>query len=141
MADKTYVCVSKIGVGNAFDNKYKTSLPPVIKATVEKAINASSSFTTKPPSDKSATGFLIDGNLTTLTRKDSGAAIALKAEMSMQLAEWPKKSMFGFLKGNGAIPNSSEKDLDGDVVELVKSVLQDLLDNKAIPALEARLKK
>jgi hypothetical protein len=138
MADKTYVCVAKMGVTNAFDNKYKTSLPNSMKATVEKAINSSRSFTTKPPTDKNATGFYMDGNLVSLDKTEKGQAITLSAQMSMQLAEWPKKSMFGFLKGEGKIPNANPKDLDGDVRALVESVLSDLVNKKVIPALEAR---
>src|SRR5437868_6815742 len=102
---KKYVCVATFGVKEAFDNKYKSTLPKVMKAAAEKAINASSKLTTKPPADKTEEGFYVDGNLNSLTKTDNGKAIRLQAKVIAQLATWPKKSMFGF-------PNAGTK-LDG----------------------------
>ncbi len=140
MADKTYVEVANIRVTDAFDKKYKSTLPKLMTATIEKAINGSANFTTKPSSDKNATGFYVDGNVISITKTDKGNSAVIDAKVSMQLAEWPKKSMFGFLKGGGQATTGNLKNIDGDVADVVNSVLEDLVKKKAIPALDARAK-
>lgn len=141
MADKTYVEVANMKVTDAFDKKYKTTLPKLMTAMIEKAINASANYSTKPPADKNATGFYIDGNVNSITKTDKGSSAVLDAKVTMQIAEWPKKSMFGFLKGGGQVTSGNAKNLDADVADTVLSVLEDLLKKKAIPAMDARAKK
>jgi len=138
MADKTYVEVANIRVSDAFDKKYKTTLPKLMTATIEKAINSSANYTTKEPSDKNATGFYVDGNVISITKADKGNTAIIEAKLSMQLAEWPKKSMFGFLNGGGKATTGNLKNLDADVADVVTSILEDLVKKKAIPAMDAR---
>src|SRR5206468_7298666 len=90
MPDKTYVCVDSITVKDTFDSKYKSTLPKRVTAAFEKAIDRSSKLTTKPPSDKKAEGFYLTGTLS-LKKTDQG----VEAKLSMVLATWPKKSIFG----------------------------------------------
>lgn len=140
MADKTYVEVANIKVTDAFDKKYKTSLPAKIGAAVEKIINNSANYTTKQPSDKTATGFYIDGNVISIDKTDKGNTSDLDVKVSMQIADWPKKAMFGFLKGGAKVPGASAKTMDADVAEGVTDIFEDLLKKKAFPAMDARAK-
>jgi len=134
---KKYVCVSNFGVKDAFDNKYKSSLPKVMKAAAEKAINASSKLTTKPPADKTEEGFYVDGNLNSLTKTENGKMIGLQAKVMAQLATWPKKSMFAFPSAGAKIDGADEKKMDRDVEDLVTSLIEGVMET-AIKELEKR---
>jgi hypothetical protein len=59
MPDKTYVCVAPVVAKEAFDHKYKSTLPKVVNAAIAKAIDGSSKLTTKPPADKKAEAFIL----------------------------------------------------------------------------------
>ena len=58
------VCVAPMTVKDAFDSKYKTSLPKVMREALTKAVDRSSKLTTKAPSSKDKEGFYLDGGLT-----------------------------------------------------------------------------
>ena len=90
MPDKTYVFVAAIAVKEAFDNKYKSSLPKRIADAIGDAIDRSPKLTTKPPKDKKAEGFYVAGDFW-LRKTDKG----IEAELKTVLAEWPRKKMFG----------------------------------------------
>src|SRR5689334_18520690 len=97
---KKYVFVANFAVKDVFDNKYKTTLPKIMKAAAEKAVNASSKLTTKPPADKKEEGFYLDGSLASLTKSENGS-IDLEAKIMLTLATWPKKAMFAFPSSEG----------------------------------------
>ena len=133
MPDKMYVCVAPIGV-EAFDSKYKSTLPRLMKDKFERAINNSSKLTTKPPADKTAEGFYLDGNLS-LKKTDKG----IDGKMDMALASWPKKAIFGTAtnKAFTDVPNPAR--IDGDVTALVDAIMDDV-KAKVIKTLEGRVK-
>jgi|SRR3954470_22163972 hypothetical protein len=135
---KKYVYVANFGVKDAFDNKYKSTLPKVMKAAAEKAINASSKLTTKPPADKKEEGFYLDGSLTSLGKTVNGNEIDLDAKIMATLASWPKKAMFAFPSAEAEIKGANEKKLDSDVQDLVIALLEDVMPI-AIKELEKRV--
>jgi len=139
MADKTYVAVGKMSVNRAFDNKYKSSLPSVIVAVVEKAVKKSSKLTTKAPKDKKTGGLYLGGGVAKLVRVKKGKGEVLKVEVKMQLATWPQKSMFGFATSNGSYP-LVEKTIDSDVKFLVQTVIGNAMKSSVIKQLEKRAK-
>jgi hypothetical protein len=134
---KKYVCVANFGVKDSFDNKYKSSLPKIMKAAAEKAVNGSSKLTTKPPADKTEEGFYMDGSLSSLTKTGAGTSIALKGKIMAALATWPKKSMFAFPSAEAKIDGAAEKTLDRDVEDLVKGIVDGVMET-AIKELEKR---
>ena|ERR1043166_6920877 len=134
---KKYVCVANFGVKEAFDNKYKSSLPKVMKAAAEKAINASSKLTTKPPADKKEEGFYLDGSLSSLSKTASGNAINLEAKIMAALATWPKKAMFAFPSAESELQGADQKKLDRDVEDLIKGLMDGVMET-AIKELEKR---
>lgn len=138
MADQTYVAIDKMGVKDAFDRKYKSSLPSVITAVAEKAVKKSSKLTTKKPKDKKTEGFYLGGGLVKLEKVKKGKGEVLKAQVKMQLATWPKKSMFGFTTDNGSYPFQA-KSVDADVKFLVETVVGNAMKS-AVKELEKRAK-
>ncbi|MEO8427091.1 MAG: hypothetical protein ABI651_08265 [Verrucomicrobiota bacterium] len=135
MSDKTYVCVANIGVADAFDKKYKSTLPKLIKATTENAINRSSKLTTKAPPDKNEKGFYLEGNLNSLMKTAKGNRIVIGGKMTMQLATWPDKRIFATSNTGAKLETSESDNIDDAVEDAVKEILGDLLP-KVIPVLE-----
>ncbi len=139
MADKTYVAIATMGVKDAFDRKYKSSLPSVITAAAEKAVKKSSKLTTKKPTDKKAGGFYLGGGVVKLECVKKGKGEVLKVQVKMQLATWPKKSMFAFATGSGSYPFEA-KSVDADVKFLVESVVGSTMTKDVIKQFEKRAK-
>lgn len=139
MADKTYVAIATMGVKDTFDRKYKSSLPSVITAVAENAVKKSSKLTTKKPKDKKAEGFYLDGGLVKLEKVKKGKGEVLNAVVKMQLATWPKKSMFAFATGSGSYAFEA-KTVDADVKFLVESVVGSTMKKDVIKQFEKRAK-
>ena len=137
MADKKYVCVGPFSVKQAFDNKYQTTVPKLMKAAAEKAVNASSKLTTKPPADRKDGGFYVDGTLSPLTKTDKGSRVEVKGEIKMILATWPDKSMFGFPSASARVEAGASDKLDSVVADVANALIEAGMD-KSIPELEKR---
>src|ERR1043165_7546275 len=99
MADKIYVGVEAV-VKDAFDKKYKSTLPKPMKAAIEKVINSSSKLTTKPAPDKNTKGFYVTASLVSMTKDEKSKPPMLAAQASLAVATWPEMSMFAFAKGS-----------------------------------------
>lgn len=140
MADKkTYVCVAAIAVKDLFDDKYKATLPKLMKATIEAAVNKSPKLTTKPPADKTEEGFYIAGTLGPLTNPTVGSRVDISAKVSLVLASWPKKSMFAFPNAEASFQGIDAKKIDKEVEELViKTILEPMMKDDVIKLLEKR---
>lgn len=134
MADKSYVFIASINVKESFDSKYKSSLPKTVKDALVDAIDGSSKLTTKPPSDKDAKGFYVAGDLW-LSRTDKG----IEAELSVVLADWPSKKMFGSKdsKAGADVPNPAK--IDQKVKEVMDAIVEHIQDN-VVKELEKRAK-
>ncbi len=111
---KAYVHIEKVGVSETFDDKYKDTLPPIMVASLVAAVDGSAKLTTT----EAAKGFYLDGNLA-LKRTDIG----VKASLTMQMATWPDKSMFGFPTGTVSVEVSNPKRIDGDVDAAVRALM------------------
>ena len=134
MADKMYVCVAPVGV-SAFDSKYKSSLPKVLNAAFAKAIDRSSRLTTKAPSDKKEEGFYLDGSV---SLKKTAKGIA--AELSMAMASWPGKSIFGTASSKASVEVDDPSKISDDDVDAAIQALLDDVQPKVIKELEKRAK-
>ena len=84
-----------------------------------------------------STGFFIDASLTRLDTSGSHVACAI----SMILATFPQKSMFGFLNGSAEVDagSTSERAVTEALGECVSAVLDDLVGTKIVPTIRARL--
>jgi hypothetical protein len=137
MADKRYVGVAAT-VKDAFDKKYKGSLPKVIKAAVEKAVNSSSKLTTKPPVDKNTKGFFLATSLVSLDKDDKAKPATLEGQASIAVATWPDQSIFATAKGSAKTQVGNPNKLDDETAGLVEDLFDDLIKRQVIKVLENR---
>ena len=86
--------------------------------------------------DKKKTGFLVKGSLS-LTQEDK----KLKAELSLVLATWPDKSMFGFAPKSSAVGDIMGSEAKITDVAYVLDPLFESMVKKAMPAMQKQAKK
>ena len=84
--------------------------------------------------------FYLDGTLTALTVERSGSSAEISCDVSLVLASYPEKSMFGFIKGGASLSTgSSDKMISGGKEECIEAVLVDLVEKKVVPAIRQRV--
>jgi len=85
---------------------------------------------------KSVSGFYVDGTLNTLTAKVSGNTATITCKVSMLLADFPDKNMFGFLNGGASVQGAaSDKDQALASEDCVSAVIEDLIAKKIVPTI------
>jgi len=84
--------------------------------------------------DRKLNAFFLDGTVNAINV--SGGTVECK--VSMLLATYPAKSMFGFLKGGAKVEGGSGGDADLAAQDCVVAVVEDLITRKIIPTIEAR---
>ncbi len=85
--------------------------------------------------------FHIDGTLTSVEVKKRGSSAEVSCKVSMLMASFPKKSMFGFLDGGARVQTgSSKRDIQYGKEDCVAAVVEDLIARKVIPTLRGRVK-
>lgn len=81
----------------------------------------------------------VDGTITSLEVSSSGRSSQVACKVSMLIATYPEKSMFGFLKGGAQVTTgSSSRDVQYGKQDCVAAVIADLVARKVIPTLESR---
>lgn len=84
-------------------------------------------------------GFHVDGTLVSLDTQAKGSATVVSCKISMLIATFPKKSIFGFLDGKAGVQaSSSASDIESAKVDCVAAVVEDLVAKKIIPAIQNR---
>lgn len=81
-------------------------------------------------------GFYVDGTLNTLSVKVSGQNSTITCKVSMLLADFPNKSVFGFLNGGASVSASasaSDQEMAGQ--DCVTAVVEDLITKKIVPTI------
>ena len=131
----------------ADDVKYRTLMQKTAGTTMGKV--ASAMATTWPggkaPSKadldkKGIQGFFVDGTLTELKVDASGSSAKVSCKVSMLLASYPEKSMFGFLNGGAAVQASSspsEISLAGQ--DCVAAVIESLITKQIVPTINSKV--
>jgi len=85
---------------------------------------------------KGVAGFYVDGTLNELKVKTSGSGATISCKVSMLLADFPDKSVFGFLNGGASVTaGSSQSDQDLAGQDCVQAVIENLIGNKIIPTI------
>jgi hypothetical protein len=85
---------------------------------------------------KNVDGFYVDGTLNTLTVTTSGNTSTIACKISMLLASFPDKSVFGFLNGGAKVQGSSSaKDIQLASEDCVTAVVEDLIAKKIVPTI------
>ena len=91
---------------------------------------------------KGTAGYHVDGTLTELTAKPKGGGTIVSCKVSMYIATFPDKSVFGFLNGGAAVQASTDPaDVDGAKGDCVTAVIEDLVQHKIVPTIETRAGK
>src|SRR5439155_9215389 len=89
---------------------------------------------------KGVSGFYVDGTLNTLSVKSSGGGATISCKVSMLLADFPDKSVFGFLNGGASVTaGSSQSDQDLAGQDCVQAVIENLIANKIVPTIKAKV--
>lgn len=114
---KIYVKVNNFGLKNIFDSKFKAKAIEAMQKAATKALKASSKITLDAPKEKWATGFMIDGSLTSLGPDKAGKN--LLAACSMYVATWPGKSLKSTQTGEGELQKIDVASLTARDVEEV----------------------
>lgn len=90
-------------------------------------------------SARNVNAFHVDGTLNRLDVRTSGGTATVSCQVSMLLATYPEKSMFGFLKGGAQVQSgTSDRDVRYAREDCVAAVVEDLIARKIIPTIEAR---
>jgi hypothetical protein len=89
---------------------------------------------------KGVAGFYVDGTLNTLEVKTSGGGATISCKVSMLLADFPDKSVFGFLNGGASVTaSSSQSDQDLASEDCVTAVIENLIANKIVPTIKSKV--
>lgn len=127
---------------SANDAKLRALMVKVAGQTLGKvAGRMQTSWPGGPPSknvlaQKSVSGFYVDGTLNVLTSKVSGGSATVTCKVSMLLADFPDKNMFGFLNGGASVQGaSSERDQAMAGEDCVSAVIEDLIAKKIVPTI------
>lgn len=134
--------------GNAAqDPKLRALMVKVATSTMNKT--ATSMATTFPGgaanptktqlSAKGYQGFYVDGTLNEVKVTTSGSTATVSCKISMLLASYPDKSVFGFLNGGAKVQGSaSQRDIDLASEDCVSAVVEDLIAKKIIPTINIK---
>jgi hypothetical protein len=88
---------------------------------------------------KSALGFYVDGTLNELKVKESGSSATVSCKISMLLASYPDKSIFGMLNGGASVQaSSSARDVGLAREDCVSAVIEDLIAKKIVPTINTK---
>jgi hypothetical protein len=129
------------------DVKFRTMMVSVSQKTLSRV--ASSMAQTWPgggsPSKqalaaKGFSGFYVDGTLNELKIDKSGTTATISCKVSMLLASFPDKSVFGFLNGGAKVQGStSQRDIDLGSEDCVSAVIEDLIAKKIVPTIKSKV--
>lgn len=89
---------------------------------------------------KQIAGFYVDGTLNVLDTKTSGGNATISCKVSMLLASYPDKSVFGLLNG-GAKVQSSDRPRDMQLAreDCISAVIEDLIASKIVPTIKTKV--
>ncbi len=124
-------------------------LKDLMRKTAQKAISKSApDMVTSWPGGKptkgqlskqGVTAFYLDGTLTEIKTKEKGASTLVSCKISLLIATYPDKNMFGFLQGSASVSASqSAADIELAHQDCVAAVIEDMVAKKAVSALHAK---
>lgn len=144
-ASAVYVNVAPMSskTGSANDPKFRALMQRTATATLGRVAPqfATSWPGGNPPSkgqlqQKNTAGFYVDGTLNELS--DTGGTVSCK--VSMLLASFPDKSVFGFLNGGARVSGgTSARDIALASEDCVSAVVEDLIAKKIVPTIKSKV--
>jgi hypothetical protein len=89
---------------------------------------------------KGVAGFYVDGTLNEVKVDKSGSSSKVSCKVSMLLASFPDKSIFGLLSGGAAVQaSSSANDIALAQTDCVSAVVEDLIAKKIVPTIISKV--
>ncbi|MCX5747545.1 MAG: HEAT repeat domain-containing protein [Proteobacteria bacterium] len=89
---------------------------------------------------KGVAGFYVDGTLNELTAKPAGSNVTITCKVSMLLASYPDKAIFGMLNGGASVQaTSSESEKALARQDCVEAVIASLIATKIIPTIKSKV--
>jgi len=129
----------------ANDTKYRAMMGKVATKTIGKVPNMPTTWwgggvpSAGALSQKGVLGFYIDGTLNELKITTSGSDATISCKVNMLLADFPNKSIFGFLNGGAKVQGSSSpKDIDMASEDCISAVVEDLIAKKIVPTIKTK---
>jgi hypothetical protein len=89
---------------------------------------------------KATVGFYVDGTVNDVQVKQAGSSTIVSCKISMLLADYPNKSIFGLLTGSGSVEASGSTNnlaLAGE--DCVSAVVEDLIAKKIVPTITSKV--
>ncbi len=84
-------------------------------------------------------GFYIDGTIQDVTVVQKGAATLVSCKLSMLIATFPGKSIFGFLEGGAKVQGSNTaRDIELAKQDCITAVVEDLVAKKIMPTIRTK---
>jgi hypothetical protein len=135
---------SKTGGSN--DVKFRTMMVSVAAKTFTRVAStmqqtwAGRAPTKQQLASKGFSGFYIDGTLNEVKVEKAGNTATISCKVSMLLASFPEKSVFGFLNGGAKVQGSaSQRDIDLGSEDCVSAVIEDLIAKKIVPTIKSKV--
>lgn len=93
----------------------------------------------KQLAQKGFQGFYVDGTINEVKVSTTGRSATVSCKISMLLASFPDKSVFGFLNGGAKVQgSSSDRDIALASEDCVVAVVEDLIAKKIVPTIKAK---
>jgi hypothetical protein len=140
-----YVNIGDMAAKPTGSEKLKTLMKNTAEKTVKKTNkDMSTTWAGGVPTQKQldtakVAGFFVDGTLNDLTVKTKGASTIVSCKLSMLVATFPRKSIFGVLEGSASVQGSDDpKDIEFAKSDCVAAVVEDLVAHKIVPTIQSR---
>lgn len=89
---------------------------------------------------KGTAGFYVDGTVNDVKVKESGSSMTVSCKISMLLASFPDKSIFGLLNGGASVQSSGAKtEIAVASEDCVSAVVEDLIAKKIVPTINGKV--
>lgn len=89
---------------------------------------------------KQIAGFYVDGTLNVLDTKTGGGNATISCKVSMLLASYPDRSVFGLLNGGAKVQSSDKpKDMMLAREDCISAVIEDLIATKIVPTIKTKV--
>jgi len=123
----------------AMMNKVSTQTLGRVAPTMQTTWSGGNSPTAAQLQAKGVSGFYVDGTLNELKTTIAGGTATVSCKVSMLLASFPSKDMFGFLNGGAKVQGStSPKDIEMAGEDCVMAVMEDLIAKKIVPTIKTK---
>jgi hypothetical protein len=123
MADQTYVEITKSGVKDIFESKFKANATKAMDKAAEAAVKKAGKLTLDKPKDKGSKGWSLDCSLESMAPDKAGKL--LEGKVSMVVSTWPGKAIKAMPSAKASITiKGAEKVTAADVEDLASALVE-----------------